>query len=249
MINRGDRVEKLKAYLRYSAVLICVFLFGALFYISAYDAGEAVTAGTQAQSRPVIVIDAGHGGEDGGAGANGVLEKNINLAIALKLRDMLKMSGYEVKMTREEDVSVYDSSAVTVREKKVSDMKNRVHIINENSRNVLVSIHQNKFEQSKYSGAQMFYSGNDPRSEKLAESIRQSVTSLLQPDNHRELKKDGGSVYILKKAEVPAVIVECGFLSNEEEAGKLSSDKYQSQMAFAIYCGIIEWNKGEQNGG
>lgn len=238
-------MEKLKAYLRYSAVLICVFLFGALFYISTNDGDETVLA--DAEPKHTIVIDAGHGGEDGGAGANGVLEKDINLAIALKLRDMLRISGYEVKMIRETDVSVYDSSAVTVREKKVSDMKNRVHMINESSGNVLVSIHQNKFEQSKYSGAQMFYSGNNPRSEKLAESIRQSVTSLLQPDNHRELKKDSGSVYILKKAEVPAVIVECGFLSNEEEAKKLSSDKYQSQMAFAVYCGIIEWLNGKNN--
>lgn len=232
-------MEKLKAYLCYSSVLICIFLFGSLFYVSLEK--EEQTADVVSEQRPVVVIDAGHGGEDGGASANGVLEKDVNLAIALKLRDMLKLSGYEVKMVREDDISVYDSSASTVREKKVSDMKNRVKLINSNPENILISIHQNKFEQSKYSGAQMFYSKNNPKSEKLAESIRQSVTSLLQPENNRELKADDGSVYILKNAQVPAVIVECGFLSNEQEAKKLSSEKYQSEMAFAIYCGFINW--------
>lgn len=232
-------MEKLKAYLCYSSVLICIFLFGSLFYVSLEK--EEQTADVVSEQRPVVVIDAGHGGEDGGASANGVLEKDVNLAIALKLRDMLKLSGYEVKMVREDDISVYDSSASTVREKKVSDMKNRVKLINSNPENILISIHQNKFEQSKYSGAQMFYSKNNPKSEKLAESIRQSVTSLLQPENSRELKADDGSVYILKNAQVPAVIVECGFLSNEQEAKKLSSEKYQSEMAFAIYCGFINW--------
>ncbi len=232
-------MEKLKAYLCYSSVLICIFLFGTLFYVSLEDDGEAVV--TISEQKPVVVIDAGHGGEDGGASDNGVLEKDVNLAIALKLRDMLKLSGYDVKMIREEDISVYDSSASTVREKKVSDMKNRVEMINSNSDNILISIHQNKFEQSKYSGAQMFYSENNPKSEKLAECIRRSVTSLLQPENSRELKADNGSVYILKKAEVPAVIVECGFLSNEEEAKKLNSENYQSEMAFAICCGFLDY--------
>ncbi len=231
-------MEKLKAYLCYSSVLICIFLFGALLYISVTK--DDLTEPVSAEEKKIIVIDAGHGGEDGGAQANGVLEKNINLSIALKLRDMLTLSGYKVKMIRTEDKAVYDSDASTLREKKVSDMNNRVHMINENTSNILVSIHQNKFEDSKYSGAQMFYSSNHPESMKLAESIRTSVTTLLQPDNHRELKADKGSVYILKKAEVPAVIVECGFLSNEEEAKKLSTDEYQGQMAFAIYCGIIQ---------
>ena len=232
-------VEKLKAYLCYSSVLVCVFLFGGLLY-AAFD-GNDNTEMVSADTKPVVIIDAGHGGEDGGAQANGVLEKDVNLAIALRLRDMLTVSGDNVKMIREEDISVYDSSASTVREKKVSDMKNRVSTINSDANNILISIHQNKFEQSKYSGAQMFYSKNDPRSEKLAESIRRSVTSLLQPENSRELKSDDGSVYILKKAEVPAVIVECGFLSNEKEARLLSDSEYQGKMAFAIMCGFLDY--------
>lgn len=237
-------MEKLKAYLCYSSVLVCVFLFGGLLY-AAFDGSDNVET-VSADTKPVVIIDAGHGGEDGGAQANGVLEKDVNLAIALRLRDMLTVSGYKVKMIREEDISVYDSSASTVREKKVSDMKNRVSTINSDANNILISIHQNKFEQSKYSGAQMFYSKNDPRSEKLGESIRRSVTSLLQPENSRELKNDNGSVYILKKAEVPAVIVECGFLSNENEARLLSDSKYQGKMAFAIMCGFLDFEKQQK---
>lgn len=237
----GDNVEKLKVYFYYSTALICVFLFGALLYASVNDEPEVLTA--SAGTEPVVVIDAGHGGEDGGAGANGALEKDINLSIALKLRDMLTASGFTVVMTREEDISIYDSSASTIHEKKVSDMRNRRDIINSNSNNILISIHQNKFEQSKYSGTQIFYSKNNGRSIKLAEDIKRSVTGLLQPENKRELKAADSSVYLLDKAEVPAVIVECGFLSNEEEAKKLSTDDYQKKMAFAIMCGFLDYEK------
>ncbi|MFR7821447.1 MAG: N-acetylmuramoyl-L-alanine amidase [Candidatus Pseudoruminococcus sp.] len=203
-------------------------------------ADEAVSAEVS-EKELIVVIDAGHGGEDSGAVANSVLEKDINLEIALKLRDMLKASGIEVKMIRESDISIYDTASGTIRERKVSDLKNRVEIVNDNKKNILVSIHQNKFEQSKYSGAQMFYSTNNDRSQILAENIRKSITGLIQPENKRELKKGGSDIYLLNKANVPAVIVECGFISNEEEAKNLSNEEYQSKMAFAIYCGILEY--------
>lgn len=203
-------------------------------------ADEAVSAEIS-EKELIVVIDAGHGGEDSGAVANSVLEKDINLEIALKLRDMLKASGIEVKMIRESDVSIYDTASGTIRERKVSDLKNRVKIVNNNKKNILVSIHQNKFEQSKYSGAQMFYSTNNDKSQILAENIRKSITGLIQPENKRELKKGGSDIYLLNKVTVPAVIVECGFISNEEEAKNLSNEEYQSKMAFAIYCGILEY--------
>lgn len=203
-------------------------------------ADEAVSAEIS-EKELIVVIDAGHGGEDSGAVANSVLEKDINLEIALKLRDMLKASGIEVKMIRESDVSIYDTASGTIRERKVSDLKNRVKIVNNNKKNILVSIHQNKFEQSKYSGAQMFYSTNNDKSQILAENIRKSITGLIQPENKRELKKGGSDIYLLNKAAVPAVIVECGFISNEEEAKNLSNEEYQSKIAFAIYCGILEY--------
>ena len=232
-------MEKLKAYLICSVAVFCLFLFGGLLSTS-FTEDTAIQANVQAQPKEkTIVIDAGHGGEDSGAVANGLLEKDINLSISLKLRDMLEAAGYKVVMTRDTDKSIYDSSAQTTREKKVSDLKNRTDIINGSEDNILISIHQNKFEQSQYYGTQMFYSVNSPESEQLAEELRRSVTSMLQPDNKRELKPSTDSIYILKQAEIPAVIVECGFLSNPQEAEKLSSQEYQQQMAFAIFCGII----------
>ena len=231
-------MEKLKIYLCCSVSLICIFLFGGLLY-TAFNYDESVSVSAENNSIPVIIIDAGHGGEDSGAVDNGILEKDINLSIAKKLRDMLEISGYKVKMTREDDVSIYDNTAESTREKKVSDLKNRVSIINEKSSNILVSIHQNKFEQSQYFGTQMFYSKNNPKSAVLAEEMRKSVVGMLQPDNKRELKSADSSIYILDKAKVPAVIVECGFLSNAEEAKKLSDNDYQQKMAFSIYSGIL----------
>lgn len=234
-------MEKLKIYVICSVTLICVFLFGGLLY-TAVSEPETLPVQTQPrQELPVVVIDAGHGGEDSGAVANGVLEKDINLDIALRLRDMLRVCGFEVVMTRDTDVSIYDSSSAGIRSKKQSDLKNRAAIINKSGNQILVSIHQNKFEQEKYSGAQVFYSTNDPGSEKLAEAIRQSVRGLLQPDNQRELKPAGDGIYLLREAEIPAVIVECGFLSNREEAGKLSREDYRRQMAFAICCGVMNY--------
>lgn len=231
-------MEKLKVYIYCSVSLICIFLFGGLLY-TAINYDKDINVVSESMISPVIVIDAGHGGEDGGASANGVLEKDINLSIAKQLRDMLEVSGYSVTMTREDDISIYDNTAESTREKKVSDLKNRVSIINGKKNNVLVSIHQNKFEQSQYFGTQMFYSKNDPKSAVLAEELRKSVTGMLQPENKRELKSADSSIYILDKAEVPAVIVECGFISNAEEAKKLSDKEYQQKMAFSIYSGIL----------
>ena len=231
-------MEKLKVYAVCSLSLICIFLFGGLLY-GAFNYDESIAVMAEKSAKPVIVIDAGHGGEDGGASANGLLEKDINLSISLKLRDMLTVSGYKVVMTRDSDISVYDSSSGTTRQRKVSDLKNRVEVINGSKNNILVSIHQNKFEQSQYFGTQMFYSKNNPKSAVLAEELRKSVTGFLQPDNKRELKQADSNIYILDKAEVPAVIVECGFLSNEEEAKKLADDSYQQKMAFSIYSGIM----------
>lgn len=240
-------MEKLKAYIVYSATVLCVFLFGALIYTAFNDNTDIIQVVSAEKNTPVVIIDAGHGGEDSGAVDNGLLEKDINLDIALKLRDFLISSGYTVVMTRDTDISIYDSSSSTVREKKVSDLHNRLSIINSSENNILISIHQNKFEQSKYYGAQMFYSKNNADSERLAESIRQSVTGLLQPDNKRELKPAENTIYILDKATVPSIIVECGFLSNPQEAQKLSDENYRTKMAFAIFCGFLDYQKTNNN--
>ncbi len=194
------------------------------------------------EKKETIVLDAGHGGEDGGAsGADGVLEKDINLAIALKLEQYLKSRNYQVIMIRSGDYSVGDNSLSTVAERKRSDTKNRLRVVEEAGECVFVSIHQNHFSESKYSGAQMFYSGNREESAVLAESIRKNVVEALQPENHRENKEADSNIYLLKNCKVPAVLVECGFLSNPEEARKLNTEQYQGDMAAAIYNGITAY--------
>lgn len=191
-----------------------------------------------------VIIDPGHGGEDGGAvGVDGIYEKNINLAISKKLRSLLETSGYKVIMTRDEDKATYDSDAGTLRQKKKSDLRNRLELIKENTNDntIFVSIHQNKFTDSQYFGSQIFYSKNNPLSQELASYIKNAITSLIQPNNTREIKPSDKTIFLLHNAQIPAVIVECGFLSNVEEAHKLLDENYQNQVSFCVFCGIINY--------
>jgi len=199
-------------------------------------------------TRATVIIDAGHGGKDGGTSASdGTLEKDINLSIALKLSDMLNFAGFNVVMTRETDDSIHSSEAKTIRQQKVSDIRNRMKIIEETDNAFFVSIHQNHFGSSRYHGTQVFYSKNNPESETFAKSIQKSVVSLIQPENTRSVKRTGTEIYLLYHAQVPAVMVECGFLSNAEDTRKLKSDEYQGQMAFSIFCGIFDSFTKTQN--
>lgn len=236
--------QRSKDILFYSAAIICGLLT-VLFLANAFaKVDKSISTGASAQEKPVILIDAGHGGEDGGAGENGVQEKDVNLSVALQLRDLLELSGFQTVMTRETDVSIYDDSAATVREKKVSDLRNRLKLIQQYPNCTFLSIHQNQFSESKYHGAQMFYSKNDSRSKLLAEKLQSSFVSLLQPENQREIKEATKDIYLLWNAQVPAVIVECGFLSNPEEAEKLDDASYQKKLAFTIYIGLLQyWQK------
>jgi N-acetylmuramoyl-L-alanine amidase len=194
----------------------------------------------------VIVLDPGHGGIDGGAvSASGIVEKNINLSIALKLRQLLTLSGYTVIMTRETDCSIHNPSAKTVKEIKTSDIRNRLALMKQHG-GIFVSIHQNSFTQSKYHGAQFFYAAT-PGSEALAECFRSTVCEQLQPENARATKPCTDDVYLIYHASTTAVLAECGFLSNPEEAAALSSEAYQQKMAFALYCGLIRFF--QTNGG
>ena len=231
----------MKMRIRYRAaiavVLTAAVVCGVVGYID-----RTAQVGTKPAIERQIVIDAGHGGEDGGAeGLYNLVEKNINLSIALKLRDMLALSGFDVIMTRSEDISIYDDSANTTREKKRSDIKKRLEIANGNPNAIMVSIHQNKFEQSQYSGAQMFYGLQNELSQPLAECLQKRFVANIQPDNAREIKPIPSSVYLIHKAKIPAVLAECGFLSNPDEAKKLSQEEYQNQVAFTLYCGIVEF--------
>ena len=190
---------------------------------------------------PLVIIDPGHGGEDGGAvGHDGIIEKNINLKISLVLRDALKLLGYETIMTREKDKAIYDESAINLRQKKRSDLKNRLSIINKNSSedSIFISIHQNKFPNEKYSGTQIFFSKNNTKSENLAVYIRESITSKLQPKNEREIKEATSKIFLLNNAKIPSVTIECGFLSNKEESQKLNDENYQKKLALCALFGI-----------
>ena len=197
------------------------------------------------ETTPVIIIDAGHGGIDGGAvAADGTVEKDINLDIALRMNEYLQNLGYSTILTRDEDISIHDSTAETARQKKVSDLHNRLEIINSTPGCIFVSVHQNYYTQSKYNGTQVFYSVNNPDSEKLAQSIQTSVVSLLQPENKRQIKPSGSSIFLLHNSVVPSVLVECGFLSNPEETEKLKNETYRMQMAQAVCKGIINFLNG-----
>lgn len=216
--------------------LVCAFV---LLITTAYFRLNVFTSeGNVKSNAHTIIIDAGHGGEDGGAVNDNVIEKDLNLQISTKLSDMLTLFGYKTQQIRTEDKSVY-TQGENVRQRKVSDMKNRLEIFNSSADNVVVSIHQNKFTESKYSGTQIFYSPNNPESEELAESIRQSVKTTLQPENERECKKADKSIYLLKNSTVPAVIAECGFISNEAECAKLQDNTYQQKMAYSIAVGLM----------
>ena len=212
-----------------------------LMSLAVWRVGQYVPAAAVSESdRPHILIDPGHGGEDGGTMAkNGTLEKDINLAISLVLVDWLRLCGYEVRMTRDSDISIHDSDASTIREKKNSDLHNRLALYEKAQ--LVIAIHENHFSGTQYHGTQVFYSTNSPASQPLAASIRESVRTLLQPDNTRELKKGDKSVYLLYKSTVPTVLVECGFLSNTEERTKLETPAYQQQMAFAVGLGIVHY--------
>ena len=191
--------------------------------------------------RPVILIDPGHGGMDGGAvGVDGLVEKDLNLQISLILRDLFLANGFEVYMTRETDCSIEDPGLSTIRAKKVSDMKNRRALMESHPDGIFLSIHQNLFSQSKYSGAQMFFSPNHPASAHLAKTLQSTLREMLNPANTRVEKQAGKELYLLYHAQIPAVLVECGFLSNPEEAALLQDSDYQAKVAFAIFCGVLE---------
>ena len=183
-----------------------------------------------------IIVDAGHGGFDGGAvSASGILEKDLNLQIAKQLQLTLLSKGYNVVMTRESDVAICNEGDSN---KKSTDLKNRVNIANSFPNAIFVSIHMNNFTDSQYSGTQTFYSKNNENSKVLADAIQTSVKANLQPDNNREIKAGDSGIYILKKIAIPAVIVECGFLSNAQECINLTDPNYQKSLTDAIVNGI-----------
>ena len=192
-------------------------------------------------SGKVVIVDAGHGTPDEGAETeDGTTEAEINLKIALKLQNLLEQSGCTVILTRSDENGIYDIDSKTLKEKKVSDIKNRVKIGNESSADIFVSIHLNKIDEQQYDGWQTFYNENSSQGEKLATLIQENLNESIPKENDRvALTID--NIYIIDNVEIPTTIVECGFLSNPEEKESLLDDTYQNRLAWGIYNGIIDY--------
>lgn len=228
------------------AVILAVVLCLAILSTAVAKGYEYITVGGTVTERQTIIIDAGHGGFDGGAVASdGTVEKDINLKIALTLKDFLKQSGFQVIMTRESDVSTDDVETDKIATRKKSDLKNRLGLMKDNPNAVFVSIHLNKFTTSAANGSQVFYSAEHVESKVLGDCIQKSIVQLLQPENTRVNKQATSSTYLLYNATVPAVLVECGFLSNSAELKRLKDEEYQKKMAFSIFCGIVDFYSEE----
>ncbi len=197
-----------------------------------------------ANPRPVIVLDPGHGGEDGGAsGKAGTLEKDLNLSITKAVATLLQSAGYDVRLTREEDTLLYDRYGDLTDytgHKKTYDLRNRLRFAKETGAALLVSIHMNTFPDGRYSGLQVYYSPAREESRTVASLIQTYVRRYLQPENEREIKKANSSIYLLSRSESPAVLIECGFLSNEKELSLLTNPTYQKELALTLAAAIGE---------
>lgn len=224
-------------------ILISSFVFVSLIACTFTNLQNTKTVETVALpvSNKVIILDAGHGIPDEGAeSSNGTTEAEINLKIALKVQNLLEQSGATVILTRSDENAIYDLDSKTLKQKKISDIHNRVKIGNESSADIFVSIHLNKIPQQQYYGWQTFFRDGDENSIKLAQSLQENLNNCMQKENKRvSLKLD--NIYIMRKVEIPISIVECGFLSNPEEEQQLLTDEYQDKLAWGIYTGIMDY--------
>ena len=218
-------------------LLISLFVF--VFQVA--SSKQTVQTVSLPVSNKVIVLDAGHGKPDEGAqSSNGTTEAETNLKITLKVQSLLEQSGATVVLTRSDENAIYDLDKTTLKQKKISDIHNRVKIGNESSADIFVSIHLNKISQQQYYGWQCFYKQNDEKSTALAKSLQENLNDSIQKENKRvSMKLD--NVYIIKHVEIPISIVECGFLSNPEEEKQLQQEEYQTKLAWGIYNGIMEY--------
>lgn len=224
-----------------SAVMAVCLLFS--MYYLAMTAAQYVSTWRKVsgEAPPIVVIDAGHGGDDPGkVGINGALEKEINLSIAALVKSFLESQDVEVVMTRDSDGGLYreDSS-----NKKMEDLKNRLALMEASGASFVVSIHQNSYTAESVRGAQVFYYESSEEGKRAAEIMQEQLRKGIDEENHRQ-PKGNGSYYLLKKSTVPTIIVECGFLSNGEEAEKLTKEEYQEKVAWNIALGILQYLNG-----
>lgn len=226
-------MKKMLAVILTVSLTVCISLC-----ISSVFENSSAVSGVNKNAKANLVIDAGHGGIDAGTvGVDGALEKEINLSIALNLYDFARASGINSRLVRDGDYLVYAEND----DKKRSDLYNRMNFINGIEKAVMISIHQNHFEDEKEWGAQIWYSPNDPSSKILADGILSVINDNLQKNNTRENKKSDSSYYLLYKARVPSVMVECGFMSNTAENKMLQDSAYQKKTAYSIMLGYADF--------
>ncbi len=237
-------MEEKHRLITWSVLLVCA----AVTLATVCGLREHVVNAVPAVKRTTVLLDAGHGGFDGGAVApDGTLEKDLNLEIALDLADMLRLCGYDVSLTRTTDTALCEDETLSVRDRKRKDMRARLEQYEQADLNV--SIHQNMFGVAKYRGTQVFCSPNNPLSKRLAEAVRSAVVTHLQPDNERAVKEGGESIYLLHKTTRPTVLVECGFLSNTQELQHLKDPSYRGKLSFTLLCGILAYTAPHAEGG
>ena len=245
MLQNAKKSTHIIAYILFAALFSSLVIL--LFFLSSHlseklsDSSPTLTLKSEVKY-PIIVIDAGHGGEDGGTtGVNGVPEKELNLELAFELADMLSAAGYDVMLTRDSDRLLYDPTSDYKGRKKFLDLSERLRITESLDRAILVSIHMNSFSDPQYSGLQVYYSKNHPESLALAESIQSAVRENLQNENDRTTKAANSRIFLLDRVKKPAVLVECAFLSNPEECELISDDGYRKKLTLAMFCGISDF--------
>ena len=224
-------------------VLLCLMYFSP----SKNKSDDVPTTADPQTKYTTVIIDAGHGGEDGGTQAPfGTLEKDLNLKIAELIKKELEEMGIPVIMTRTEDKLLYDTSVNYKGQKKKLDAAARLKIVEDNPNSIFVSIHMNSYVDPQYSGLQVWYSQNNPSSEPIARLIQERNNTLFQVGNKRQTKPTGSNIYIMSKIQCPAVLIECGFLSNPREATNLCDSGYQIALSKSLASSIAEYIKNAQ---
>ena len=223
----------------------------ALFFLASGETAAYAADDETGSTDLVVILDAGHGGEDGGAvGVDGTKEKDLNLDLTLMLAAQLRAAGVTVMLTREDDRLLYDKNGDYAGKKKQLDLLSRLNAMTEARENhpdetiLFVSIHMNSYPSPSVSGFQVWYSGNDPSSKTLAEAVQETVRRNLQRENQRTVKLSGSNIFLLDRATLPAILVECGFLTNAEECRRLSSEEYRREIAFSVSLAILNYHRG-----
>ena len=231
------KIRLLTHFLIFSIAVALCLLFSHT-YQKVIEAGKTVSTSLYSKH---LIVDAGHGGFDGGAtGVNGVLEKEINLKIAQKTASLARLSGFTVVMVRDSDTGTNDNSTKSIREKKVSDMHNRLALTEKYPNAIYFSIHQNTFPDESCNGAQVFYGEKNPDSKVIAEQLQSVIKSQIQNKNERKVKPAQKNLYLLYNSKIPTVLLECGFLSNYDECNKLCDSGYQQNIAFCAVTSLMD---------